>query len=63
MKAMQLKRFALIHENPLELVELPVPQPGPDELLIRVDVCGVCHTDLHTVEGELLKIAAEIPIR
>ena len=53
MKAMQLKHFALIDKNPLELVELPVPQPGPDEVLIRVDVCGVCHTDLHTVEGEL----------
>jgi len=36
MKAMQLKRFSLIEQNPLELVELPVPQPGPDEVLISI---------------------------
>ena len=40
-------------ERPLQLVELPVPQPGPGEVLIAVHACGVCHTDLHTVEGEL----------
>ncbi|HVV29365.1 MAG TPA: zinc-binding alcohol dehydrogenase family protein [Mycobacteriales bacterium] len=31
----------------------PVPRPGPDELLVRVLVCGVCRTDLHVVEGDL----------
>jgi propanol-preferring alcohol dehydrogenase len=34
-------------------VDLPVPEPGPGEVLIRVEVCGVCRTDLHVVEGEL----------
>lgn len=34
-------------------VERPVPQPGPDQLLIRVRACGVCRTDLHIVDGEL----------
>lgn len=33
--------------------EVPVPQPGPDEILIRVRACGVCRTDLHIVDGEL----------
>ncbi len=53
MKAMLLKEFAPIAENPLELVDLPIPEPGPEDILIRNKVCGVCHTDLHTVEGEL----------
>ncbi len=53
MKAMLLKEFAPITENPLELVDLPIPEPGPEDILIRNKVCGVCHTDLHTVEGEL----------
>ncbi|MFQ6110149.1 MAG: zinc-dependent alcohol dehydrogenase family protein [Candidatus Aminicenantales bacterium] len=57
---MILKRFASIDKNPLQLVELPTPQPGPEEVLLRVRVCGVCHTDLHTVEGELSKV--ELPI-
>jgi propanol-preferring alcohol dehydrogenase len=38
---------------PLRLVERPVPTPGPDELVVAVEVCGVCRTDLHVVEGDL----------
>jgi propanol-preferring alcohol dehydrogenase len=53
MKAMILKQFGPIEKNPLELAEMPAPQPGPEDILIKVKVCGVCHTDLHTVEGEL----------
>jgi alcohol dehydrogenase, propanol-preferring len=53
MKAMQLGRPRAAGERPLSLVVLPVPQPGPREVLLRVRACGVCHTDLHTVEGEL----------
>jgi alcohol dehydrogenase, propanol-preferring len=37
----------------LRLAELPVPEPGPDQLLLRVRACGVCRTDLHIVDGEL----------
>jgi len=40
-------------ENPLRLLELPAPDPGPGEIRVRVRACGVCHTDLHTVEGDL----------
>ena len=36
-----------------QLVELPVPQPGPGQLLLKVRACGVCRTDLHILEGEL----------
>jgi propanol-preferring alcohol dehydrogenase len=37
----------------LRLKEVPVPQPSPDQVLIRVHACGVCRTDLHIVDGEL----------
>ncbi|MBI4546219.1 MAG: zinc-dependent alcohol dehydrogenase family protein [Gemmatimonadetes bacterium] len=39
--------------RPLREGELPVPRPGPDQLLLRVRACGVCRTDLHVVDGEL----------
>jgi len=53
MRAMQLTHFAPAEEEPLHLVDLPIPQPGPGQVRIRVQVCGVCHTDLHTVEGDI----------
>jgi propanol-preferring alcohol dehydrogenase len=40
-------------DSPLKLTDVETPTPGPGELLLRVRACGVCHTDLHTVEGEL----------
>jgi alcohol dehydrogenase, propanol-preferring len=39
--------------QPLVPVELPVPRPGPQQLLIAVRACAVCRTDLHVVDGEL----------
>src|SRR5216684_1623374 len=39
--------------RPLELTDLPVPEPKQGELLIRVECCAVCRTDLHVVDGEL----------
>jgi propanol-preferring alcohol dehydrogenase len=39
--------------QPLQRKEVPVPQPGPDQILLRVHACGVCRTDLHIVDGEL----------
>jgi len=53
MKAMILREARPIEEHPLEAVEVPEPTPRPDEIRIKVRACGVCHTDLHTVEGEL----------
>jgi len=38
---------------PLQAREMPVPRPGPEQVLIRVRACGVCRTDLHVVDGEL----------
>ena len=39
--------------GPLRLVERPVPEPGPGQLLLRIRCCGVCRTDLHLAEGDL----------
>jgi len=53
MKAMVLERCAPIESSPLQWKELPLPEPGPGEIRVRVTACGVCRTDLHVVEGEL----------
>jgi alcohol dehydrogenase, propanol-preferring len=37
----------------LKLEELPVPSPGPGQILVRVAACGICRTDLHILDGEL----------
>jgi propanol-preferring alcohol dehydrogenase len=47
---------AMVLEAPcrsLVLREIPIPQPGPEQVLIRIHACGVCRTDLHLVDGEL----------
>jgi alcohol dehydrogenase, propanol-preferring len=49
MRAMVLEESG----GPLRLKEMPIPQPGPGEVLIRVHACGVCRTDLHVLDGEL----------
>jgi propanol-preferring alcohol dehydrogenase len=53
MRAMVLPKIASLSENdaPLELVNLPVPEPRPGEVRIRVAACGVCHTELDEIEG------------
>ena len=53
MRAMRLHKPALAEEQPLHLEDISTPQPGPDQVHLRVLVCGVCHTDLHTVEGDI----------
>jgi propanol-preferring alcohol dehydrogenase len=39
--------------NPLRAAEVPVPEPGPEQVLLQVHACAVCRTDLHVVDGEL----------
>ena len=53
MRAMVLDRPATTEENPLVLRDIPEPTPGPGQIRVRVRFCGVCHTDLHIVQGEL----------
>jgi propanol-preferring alcohol dehydrogenase len=38
--------------KPLEMREWPVPTPGPHEILVKTEACGVCHTDLHAADGD-----------
>jgi len=53
MKAMILKKHAPIEEKPLELVDLPKPTVDDKQILIKISVCGACHTDLDEAEGRL----------
>ncbi|HMD71119.1 MAG TPA: zinc-dependent alcohol dehydrogenase family protein [Bryobacteraceae bacterium] len=53
MRAAVLRSPAPVSRHPLRLEDLPTPQPGPDQVLLRVKACGLCRTDLHVVEGEL----------
>ena len=53
MKAMIVEKRAPLEERPLQWIERPIPEPKTGEVLIRVEVCGICRTDLHVVEGEL----------
>ena len=53
MRAMVLEKPKPAEENPLRLADIPLPAPGAGEIRVRVRACGLCRTDLHTVEGEL----------
>jgi len=56
---MRLSRPAPIEERPLAPAGAERPEPGPGEVAIAVDACGVCRTDLHIAEGE---VAARLPV-
>src|SRR3954469_9913054 len=49
MRAMVLDK----QREPLRASDVPEPEPGPGQVLIEVDACGVCRTDLHVVDGDL----------
>lgn len=53
MKAMVLNAICDLRKNrtPLELVDMPKPEPGEREILVKVTACGVCHTELDEIEG------------
>ena len=53
MRAWVVERPGPIDEHPLVLVERGDPEPGSGEIRVRVEVCGVCRTDLHLAEGDL----------
>lgn len=53
MRAMRLSETKPIQEKPMALANIEVPEPDVNEIRLRIHVCGVCHTDLHTVEGDL----------
>jgi propanol-preferring alcohol dehydrogenase len=57
---MLLRAPGEIAKRPLALTEVATPEPGPGEVRVRVEVCGVCRTDLHVVEGELAPQRVEV---
>ena len=61
MKAQVLNKIAPVEEKPLQRVDVPVPQPKDGEILVKVAVCGVCHTELDEIEGRLLTKLPVIP--
>jgi propanol-preferring alcohol dehydrogenase len=60
MRAAVLEKNAPIETSPLRLQELPDPMPGPGEVLVRVNCCATCRTDLHVIEGDLEPIRLPI---
>jgi len=62
MKAMILKKISDLKENrmPLDLVDIPIPEPNESEVRIKISVCGVCHTELDEIEGRLMP--PELPV-
>jgi len=52
-KAMVLKEISPIEKGPLVMMDLPIPIPGPEEILVNISACGVCHTELDEIEGRI----------
>jgi propanol-preferring alcohol dehydrogenase len=61
MKAQVLNKIAPVEEKPLQLLEVPVPQLKDGEILVKVSICGVCHTELDEIEGRLPTMLPVIP--
>lgn len=57
MRAAVLNRYG----EPLEVTSVPVPTPGPGQILVRLQACGVCHSDVHIWKGEVLPPEAPSP--
>jgi len=57
-------RAAVLHQyqRPLTIDDLPVPVPGPDDVLIEIEACGVCHSDLHLADGDWPRFAALVKL-
>ncbi|MCL4397156.1 zinc-dependent alcohol dehydrogenase family protein [Candidatus Parvarchaeota archaeon] len=60
-KAAFLEKPGKIEEKPLKIKELELPELRENEVLIKVNACGVCRTDLHVVEGELGDVNNIVP--
>ena len=60
MNAWALTEAGPIDTNPLSYERKPIPRPGAGELLVRVNACGVCRTDLHVSEGDLAPHRARV---
>src|SRR5260370_32984343 len=47
-------KAAVVHEfgKPLSIENVPVPEPGEGQILVKIIACGVCHTDIHAADGD-----------
>ncbi|HTI34644.1 MAG TPA: zinc-dependent alcohol dehydrogenase [Miltoncostaea sp.] len=47
-------KAAVVHafDQPLTVEDVPVPEPGPEQVLVRIETCGLCHTDIHAARGD-----------
>lgn len=47
-------KAAVVHDfqKPLSIEDVPVPEPGPEQVLVEIETCGLCHTDIHAARGE-----------
>src|SRR5215470_2601968 len=52
---MKMMKAAILDRAPggMHVEEIPVPEPREGEILVKVNACGVCHTDLHVIKGEV----------
>ncbi len=64
MKAAVLHEFRPAEESPLTIEDVPTPNPGPGQVLVKVHACGVCRSNLHMIEGEWRRygIPSKLPI-
>lgn len=64
MRAIVLVSPGPLGEGPLELRELPDPSPGPGQVVLQVEACGVCRSNLHMIEGEWVarNVPSHLPI-
>ena len=51
---MGMMRAAVVHNfrQPLRIEQVPIPNPGPGQVLVKIEASGVCHTDLHAATGD-----------
>jgi propanol-preferring alcohol dehydrogenase len=47
-------KAAVVHDfaKPLSIEDVPIPEPGPGEILVRIETSGLCHTDIHAAHGD-----------
>jgi propanol-preferring alcohol dehydrogenase len=57
---MVLRSTSAVESSPLRREEVAIPEPADREVLVRVDKCGVCRTDLHVVEGDLPPLLSQV---
>jgi len=61
LKAQVLIKITPVENKPLQLLNVPIPQPKSGEILVKISVCGVCHTELDEIEGRLPSNLPVIP--